>query len=49
MSGASALAGIGFAHGGAALEASYARSDYALNVAQGVTYSRAGLLFRLRF
>jgi tetratricopeptide (TPR) repeat protein len=49
VSGGTGLAGINFAHGKAALEASYARSDYALNVAQGFTYSRTGFLFRFRF
>ena len=49
MSGGNALAGINFANGRAAFEASYARSDYALNVAQGFTYSRTGFYFRFRF
>jgi pentatricopeptide repeat protein len=45
----SALAGISFGRRRAALEASYTRSDYALDVAQGVMYSRTGINFRLRF
>ena len=49
MSGGTALVGIGFAQERAAFEASYARSDYALNVAQGFTYSRTGFYFRARF
>jgi tetratricopeptide (TPR) repeat protein len=49
VSGGTALAGINFAHGRAAVEASYARSDYALNVAQGFTYSRTGFFLRFRF
>ncbi len=49
VSGGNALAGINFANGRAAFEASYARSDYALNVAQGFTYSRTGFYFRFRF
>jgi len=49
VSGGTALAGINFGQGRAAFEASYARSDYALNVAQGFTYSRTGFFFRFRF
>ncbi len=49
VSGGTALAGINFAQGKAAIEASFARSDYALNVAQGFTYSRTGFFFRFRF
>ena len=49
VNGESALAGINFAAGRGALEASYARSDYALNVATGFKYSRTGLFFRYRF
>ncbi|PYT13698.1 MAG: hypothetical protein DMF51_10120 [Acidobacteria bacterium] len=49
VKGASALAGINFAAGRGALEASYTRSDYALNVANGFKYSRTGLFFRYRF
>ena len=49
VSGGSVLAGVNFAQGRAAFEASYARSDYALNVAQGFTYSRTGFSFRFRF
>ncbi len=49
VSGGSALAGLNFARGRAAFEASYARSDYALNVAQGFTYSRTEFFFRCRF
>ena len=49
VSGGTALAGINFGQGRAAFEASYARSDYALNIAQGFTYSRMGFFFRFRF
>jgi tetratricopeptide (TPR) repeat protein len=49
VSGWSALAGLNLARGRASFEASYARSDYALNVAQGFTYSRTGFFFRYRF
>lgn len=49
VQGGSALAGINFAGGRAAFEASYTRSDYALNVANGFTYSRSGFFFRYRF
>jgi Tfp pilus assembly protein PilF len=49
VSGGAALAGVDFARGRAAFEASYARSNYALNVAQGLTYSRTGFTLRLRF
>ncbi len=49
VSGGTALAGINFGQGRAAIEASYARSDYALNVSQGFTYSRAGVFLRIRF
>ena len=49
VSGGSVLAGVNFAQGRAAFEASYARSDYALNVAQGFTYSRTGFSLRFRF
>ena len=49
VSGGTALAGINFDQGRAAFEASYAHSDYALNVAQGFTYSRTGFFFRYRF
>ena len=49
VQGGSALAGVNFAAGRAAFEASYTRSDYALNVATGFTYSRSGFFFRYRF
>ena len=49
VQGGTALAGVNFAAGRAALEASYTRSDYALNVANGFTYSRSGFFFRYRF
>jgi hypothetical protein len=49
VQGGSALAGINFAAGRASFEASYTRSDYALNVANGFTYSRSGFFFRYRF
>jgi len=49
VKGVSGLAGINFAAGRGAVEASYARSDYALNVANGFKYSRTGLFLRYRF
>ena len=49
VNGVSAHAGIRFGNRRAALEGSYARSDNALDVAQGVRYSRTGFFFRLRF
>ncbi len=49
VQGGSALLGLNFAAGRAAFEASYTRSDYALNVANGFTYSRSGFFFRYRF
>jgi pentatricopeptide repeat protein len=49
VQGGTALAGVNFAAGRAALEASYTHSDYALNVANGFTYSRSGFFFRYRF
>ena len=49
VNGVSAHAGISFGNRRAALEASYTRSDNALDVAQGVRYSRTVFFFRLRF
>jgi pentatricopeptide repeat protein len=49
VSGGQALFGINFADGKAAFEATYARSNYTLNVAPGLMHSRTACLFRLRF
>lgn len=49
VSGGQALFGLSFADGKAAFEATYARSNYALNVAPGFMHSRTAFLFRLRF
>jgi pentatricopeptide repeat protein len=49
VSGGQALLGLSFADGKAAFEATYARSNYALNIAPGFMHSRTAFLFRLRF
>jgi len=49
VQGGMALAGVHFAAGRAAFEASYARSEDALKVASGATHSRTAFSFRYRF
>jgi len=49
VQGGMALAGIRFAAGRAAFEASYTRSEDALKVASGATHSRGAFDFRYRF
>lgn len=49
VQGGMALAGVHFAAGRAAFEASYTRSEDALKVASGAAHSRTAFDFRYRF